>query len=164
MKTEKILSFGKIDYNNCGRKLNLVTLTVRLYDNKSPQGLVFTVVCDVYNSKRTDVLCCGQCLDNNDIINKIRDNRNLYLEITKLWQKYGNNDMHAGTPKQEELVKNMPDDYKPELNRYDRECAWLEEHNLLRDTFNGQEDVYRRRWFYHPIEEHDLNRIREFCQ
>ena len=97
---KKILNFGKIDWNGTGRKINLVTVKISLEETKN--GPVFSACANVWNSKSTDCLCCGQCLDN--LVSFFQDDK-IYMTIFSMWEKYHLNNMHPGTPAQEKALK-----------------------------------------------------------
>ena len=83
----KTFNFGKIDFNHSGRKINLVEIEFgfRELTNQEPY---FTSVASVWNSKHTDIVCGGQCLD--DLFNEfksLRHNR-LFNECYSIWSKY----------------------------------------------------------------------------
>lgn len=89
--------FGKIDYNQTGIKTHLVTLEVSLkIKDKKP---VFSASGNVWNTRHTDIVMGGQCID--DIykeyhLDMTRDNANIYRKIMELWQRNHLNDMNAG--------------------------------------------------------------------
>lgn len=88
--------FGKVDYNNTGRKTNLVELEVGL-EVKQNNEIVFTVIGQVWNSGHTDIYCGGQCVDTiwKHFATQI-ENPSLYKQIMQLWEKWHLNDLNAG--------------------------------------------------------------------
>ena len=54
----KRFTFGKIDFYGRGRKINAVEVDIELSDKG-----VFTASGTIWNSKHTDCVCGGQCLD-----------------------------------------------------------------------------------------------------
>ena len=96
IKMERTFNFGKIDYYGRGRKINLVEVEVKL----SNDG-VFTASATIWNSKHTDCVCGGQCLD--EVAKYVKSDK--FKKIYRLWKQYHLNDMHAGTEKQEEALK-----------------------------------------------------------
>ena len=149
----RIFNFGKIAYGRSTRKVNPVEVKVELYtrDNK----VVFTASGTIYNSRKTDCYCAGQCLD--EIAMFLQNPK--FITIHKLWKKYHLNDMHAGTPEQEQLV----DDYfKAEHKNYNYDEAKkvLEDNNMLTVKLpDGTDYTYGTGWLYEPIPEEDLNTI-----
>ena len=146
---EKTFDFGKIDYYGKGRKINRVTVKVCL-EEKGVKD-VFTASGMILNSKETDCICGGQCLD--EIAKYVKDP--VFLEIYDLWKKYHLNDMHAGTPKQEAaLAAHFP---KGKYIDYMDKVKYLESIGLYED------DGYRygSSWLYERIPDDALNRIKK---
>ena len=149
----RTFDFGKIAYGEGTRKINPVEVDVTLYtrDNK----VVFTASGTIYNSRKTDVYCGGQCLDE---IAKYLHNAK-FRTIYKLWQKYHLNDMHAGTPEQEQLLDDYFKAEHKEYN-YDEAKKVLSDNNMLTVKLaNGSDYTYGRGWLYEPIPEEDLQSI-----
>jgi len=145
--------FGKIAYSSSTRKINPVEVKIGLYthDNK----VVFTASGTIYNSRKTDVYEAGQCLDT--IVKYIHSPK--FRTIYKLWKKYHLNDMHAGTPEQEQLLE---DYFKAEHKEYDYDEAKkvLEDNNMLTVKLaDGSDYTYGCGWLYEPIPEEDLQTI-----
>lgn len=96
---------------------------------------------------------CGQCLDSIKAARK-REGFNYFLfsMLYDLWKEYHLNDLHAGTQKQEEFLKNTKD-----IHHYDYNicCELLKENNLLFD--NGYK--YGTSWLYRNIPNEALARI-----
>jgi hypothetical protein len=143
---KKTFSFGKVDYNNSGRKINEVVIAVNYFPNKDNK-MVFTASCAVWNGKHTDWICGGQCLADEDIKKHLCANK-VYNEIVDLWHKYHLNDMHAGTERQEAALDGFCGDYTEQCNR-------LRELGLYED--NGYK--YGTSWLYRAIPEEDEKRI-----
>ena len=78
-------SFGKFDYYKRGRRLNEVEIEVRLDEDEG--RFRFAVCGDLWNSKKTDCIYGGQCLDTlkNDF--PILNENPLFNTIYVLWQK-----------------------------------------------------------------------------
>lgn len=146
---KKIIEFGKIDFNGTGEKTNLVTLEINLKGEKKP---VFTVSADVWDSKKTDILMGGQCLD--ELVPYFKNNR-LFMEIYRLWDLYHLNDMHAGTKKQENFLKKH--NVKNWASNYDETCEFLSKNNMLYD--NGVK--FGTVWHYWAIPKKDLEKIKK---
>lgn len=142
------INFGKIDFNRTGRKINSADVTIEL--RGSSDKPVLSVCGTVWNSRHTDCVCGGQCLDTMLPYFK---NNSKFKEIHRLWKLYHLNDMHAGDRVQEEyLAKNM-------TGRYDYNTAveLLKAANLY--EHNGYK--YGHSWIYEPIPEEDLKKIEE---
>lgn len=119
---EKTFEFGKIDYTGNGRKDNLVVIEMR-FENGN-----FAASGEIWNSAHTDWITGGQCLD--DIAEYIKTP--LFEKIYRLWKLYHLNDMHAGTTRQENAIK----DWEKQGNKYEYNavCKMLKEKGLLYDT------------------------------
>lgn len=149
---KKTIEFGKIDFNGRGRKINLVTLEINLEGEKKP---VFSVSADVWNSKKTDILMGGQCLD--DLLPYFKNNK-LFIEIYRLWSLYHLNDLHAGTKKQEIFLKKHY--IKNWAGEYEKTCEFLKENNMLYD--NGVK--FGETWHYWDIPQKDLEKIKKIME
>lgn len=149
----RAFDFGKIAYDRSTRKINPVEVTLELVIRNNK--IVFTASGIIYNSRKTDCYCAGQCLD--EIAEYLHNTK--FRTIYKLWKKYHLNDMHVGTPEQEQLV----DDYfKAENKRYEYTEAKkiLEDNNMLTVKLpDGTDYTYDRGWLYEPIPEEDLQAI-----
>lgn len=146
---QRTIKFGKIDYNGTGRKINLVTLKINLEGEEKP---VFTVSADVWNSKKTDILMGGQCLDN--LLPYFKSNK-LFVEIYRLWDLYHLNNLHAGTKRQEEFLKKFHiEDW---ADKYYETCEFLNKNNMLYDK--GVK--FGTTWHYWDIPKKDLEKIKK---
>lgn len=85
---KKTFDFGKIDFDGEG-KINLVTVDMEYKDGDGKK--VLSISGNVWNERKTDVVCGGQCLDT--IAEYISDP--VFAEIYRLWKLYHLNDMHA---------------------------------------------------------------------
>lgn len=144
------LSFGKIDYNRTGRRINAVELEIT-YDRLDTDKPYFAVSADVWNSHHTDIIAGGQCLEmlyNNFV--GLRGNKK-FNTIYQLWKKYHLHDMHAGTPAQEEALKECNE------RDYNKQLKFLETKNLKID--HGY--TYGTSWLYQPIPADDLATIKD---
>lgn len=148
----KKISFGKIDFYGIGRKINLVTIEIELREEEGKK--VLSICGDVWNNLKTDIVCGGQCLDD---IKDFFKNDELFNKIYYLWKNYHLNDLHAGTPKQEKLLKDNVQEHDWD---YTRCCEFLEKHELLYD--NGYK--YGTSWLYEAIPEKDLKLIYEILK
>ena len=142
----KRFTFGKIDFYGRGRKINLVEVDVELSDKG-----VFTASGTIWNSKRTDCVCGGQCLDT---IAKYVKNPT-FKKIHGLWKQYHLNDMHAGTVRQEEALDAAG--LTEYANNYRKCCDYLESIGLLVD------DGYKfgTGWLKRDIPAEDLEEIKK---
>lgn len=143
MKT--VFDFGKIDGYGNGRKTCKVEIEMELTDDN-----IFTASGSVWNSRGTDIIMGGQCLD--DLCKYFYDNSK-FLRIYWWWKKWHLNDMHAGTEKQELALKDFERDYKAQRK-------YLESIGLLYD--NGYE--YGTKWLKRHIPYDIQERMREFIK
>lgn len=152
----KMISFGKIDFNGCGRRINEVVVEVRL-DTKGDQ-VEFAASGYIYNSRKTDALCFGQCLDT--IAEYI--NTPLFQEIHRLWKSYHLNTLNPGTLEQTKAVK----EWEALGNEYNYTDAveYLKSIGLYEVERNGKLYRYGQGWIYHPIPAPDLARIRAIME
>lgn len=164
----KQFELGKIDYMHMGRRNNAVDLEVELREDKYGRP-VFSARGRIWNTRHTDVVCAGQCLD--EIVKRTIDlyaNRTLdtFLYIYSLWKKYHLNDMHAGTPEQEEAVNK----WKEAGNKYDytEACKYLESIGLYEVPYKSLEFTgiyaYGSAWLYREIDSLDLRRIHKLMK
>ena len=101
MGKRKVFSFGKIAYSG-KRKVNEVTLEIELSDrNGYPE---FTACADVWNNIHSDVVACGQMID--DLYNEFAVLRGsvLYKTIMRLWEKYHCENISSIPAEDKELV------------------------------------------------------------
>lgn len=152
----KRVSFGKIDYNGCGRRINEVVIEMRL-DQIGDQS-EFLASGIIWNAKKTDTLCYGQCLD--EMAKYVSDP--LFQEIYRFWQEYHLNGMHPGTEEQDAAIK----EWKAQGNAYDYTAAveYLKSIGLYEVEYNGKPYRYGTSWLYREIPEADLNRIKEILE
>lgn len=86
MKRE--FDFGYIDYENRGGAKNRVTVEMEYKEKEEKK--CFSVSAMVWNVRRSDCICGGQCLDT---IAPYMENP-IFSEILRLWKAYHLNDMH----------------------------------------------------------------------
>ncbi len=169
-KTAEI-SFGKFAYLNPYIKNN--EFTVELSLTKRPKGVEFSCSGDIWNSRHTDIIEGGQCLD--EMLPYLKNDK-LFIEIHSLWKQYHLNGLRAGTIKQEECLAEFKEEQKAiadEINKDKRDfekvsendyrvsCKLLENHNLLIDTYDGEPYKYGSKWLFREIPEKALKRIEE---
>ena len=144
---KKTFNFGKIDFENSGKKRNLVTVTIE-YEEENEKK-VFSASADVWNNLHSDVVCSGQCLD--EIAPYIKDTT--FAEILRLWELYHLNNMHPECEHQaaagwREQAKKQVYIYHWYLNKEAREKRKAAENKALDQLKNGatftptQEDVF----------------------
>ena len=151
-KLRKTFKFGKIAYSSL-RKDNPVEVNVEL--RLEDEGRIeFSANGKIYNRLKSDLYCCGQCLDE---INVFVHNPT-FKTIYKMWQQYHLNGMHAGTKEQEEFVNRY---FNEAGKRYDytEACQALKDNNLYEVEYEGQPYKYGHGWIYEVIPEEDLDVI-----
>jgi len=103
---EKTLHLGKIDYYGTGRRINAVDIIVNLdygdisEDNQKPRRLSITG--DIWNMPHTDIVSGGQNLEE---IGKLFPRNKKVQRIVEVWKRWHLNDMRAGSPAQEEWLR-----------------------------------------------------------
>lgn len=85
---KKTFNFGYIDFEGSGTPQNRVTVEMEYKQDGDKKR--FSVSANVWNTRRTDIVCGGQCLDT--IALYINDP--VFFEILRLWELYHLNDMH----------------------------------------------------------------------
>ena len=157
----KTITFGKIDYNNCGRKINKVQvkLSLKEVDKHNKPKYIFSASGTVWNNRETDFYQAGQCIDS--LIEYLPKNK-LLKEIHDIWKEYHLNDMHAGTEEQEAHLKSLGK-YKD----YSWACEELKKVNLYEvphpfRTENSRELYkYGAAWLYREIPSKVIARIKQ---
>jgi hypothetical protein len=151
-KMEKTFNFGKIDLYGTGRRVNLVIVKAELKEKEEGKP-VFSASAEIWNSRKTDCICCGQCLD--EVAEFVKDKT--FQKLYYFWQNYHLNDMHAGTPEQEKAI-----DVWKQNNVYDykKACEYLTAINMYEVIYEGKPYKYGHAWMYEPIPENDLAEIK----
>lgn len=150
---KRIINMGKIDYLNCGRKINKVTIEIELKEEE--KGKVLSISGNVWNNRETDILMGGQCLDE---LQGYYKNNLLFKKIYILWKQYHLNDMHAGSKKQEQFLQD--NNIENWANNYDKTCDFLCRHNLLYD--NGYK--FGETWQFWEIPQNDIEEIEKIIK
>lgn len=146
MEIRKTFVFPKIAFNGT-RKINTPEVEIALEcDNGKYE---FTANGSIWNSKHTDIITGGQCLDT---MYKYLKHDKLFKEIYRLHKLYHLNGLHAGTIKQEEVLNNSGKVF----HGYDDQCEYLKSVNLYED--DGYK--YGTKWLYRAIPEDDLKIIK----
>jgi len=86
MNKTKVFRFGKMDYYGNGRHSNAVEVEVEIKDWNGYDE--FTICAGIWNSKRTDYVRCGQCLDYINENTKVIKHNPLFKELYRLWTLY----------------------------------------------------------------------------
>lgn len=168
MKTR--ISFGKIAYTNPNRKANEVTVDIELRDCTTKAGYPYKELAisgDIWNTRHTDCVCGGQCLDTIAEYVDIP----LFKEIHDLWNKHHLNDMHAGTPQQtaavyEWLTKGNSYDYvkiKEYLKSIELDTMNYTGHGLAKD-YDNEPYTYGTDWLICELPETVIKRVTEIIE
>lgn len=144
---KKTFEFGKIAYFG-KRKINLVTVEVEFKEG------CFTACGNIYNMRQTDIVCGGQCLDT--IAEYIHTP--LFRKIYRLWKLYHLNDMHAGTPEQENALITQFGNRR--ANDYKKHCEYLKSIGLYEVQHNGKPYRYGFGWLKWEIPAEDIEIIK----
>ena len=147
---KKILKFGKIDYFGRGRKINAVDVSIELKNKENKE--ILSICGNIWNSKHSDLICGGQCLDE---LYEFLKNDEKFIEVYRLWKLYHLNDMHPGTKRQEEFLNHY--NIKNWASEYEKTCKILKEYDLLYD--GGIK--FGSTWNYWGIPQNDLEKIKE---
>ena len=150
---ERVFNFGKIAvWGN--RRIHEVEVEVCLKEKNGHP--VFTASGTVWNSRRTDCIWAGQCLDRLNKVNALRYNP-LFARIYRLWKLYHLNDIHPGTQEQEAALE-----YFRKQNPtagYEEECNYLRSIGKYEVIHEGKPYKYGHGWIYYPIPEEDLKEM-----
>ena len=141
---KKRFVFGKVDWRGTsGKKINEVGVEVSIRISDDDNHIEsFSAWGFVYNMTHTDLIEGGQMLDKIAEYKEISGNP-VFSEIYDLWKHYHLNDMHAGTPTQEEALEHV--DLK-NASRYDEACEYLDSIGLLEDEWQGRPYKYGHGW------------------
>ena len=143
---KKTFTFDKIAFYG-GKRINLPEVEVELeYKDKGP---VLSICGSIWNSKHTDCVCGGQCLDTMMKFSSLAHNA-LFKKLHRLWTDWHLNDLHSGTVKQEAALKEHG-----YTGSYTDDCKYLESIGLLED--NGYK--YGSSWLYREIPNDVLKEI-----
>ena len=184
---KKTFDFGKIDYAGTGRKAYPVTITVELikrggektftFDpktkertytgNTTPEYDELSISGTIWNTKKTDWRCGGQCLDTIKEYRRQLSDPALFDELYTLWSKYHLNGMHAGTPEQETAI----DEWEKAGNKYEYKavCDYLKSVGMYEVVYSGlsvgrryenESYKYGHAWLVQEIPAEVLTRIK----
>lgn len=151
---KKTFTFGKIKYQNCNGCTNLVTVKAELrrcggesiftidkqtgekvVSGKTPEYIEFSAYGEIWNSRGTDILCGGQCLDTIMEYKGELEDKQTFETLYFIWKKYHLNGMHAGTPEQEAAIEK----WKAQGNQYEYSavCEMLKSCGLYEVNYTG---------------------------
>lgn len=160
-----IINFGNIRH---GAKIKCypaeVEIELRRYESndKAFQYDVLAISGDI-STKDGSMIAGGQCLD--EMLPEFKKNE-LFMEIYCLWKTYRFNDMHAGTPGQEAVLKEAGITGKNYV--YNKAVEYLKENGLYEVPFTGKtidrayhDEPYRYGcgWVINDLPEHVRDRV-----
>lgn len=138
----RTFNFGKIAYWG-KRKDNAVEVQITLYEKT--EGPAFTASASIWNARKSDIVCAGQCLDT--LLPYFKNNAT-FMKIFGLWKRYHLNDLNVGTPKQEEALRECG----KQSASYDEQLEALRGLGLSTVTLpDGTSYTYGHGWLYRPI-------------
>ena len=146
----KEFTFDKVAYTS-SRRVNLPTVEMELqYKDDDMKKPVLSICGNIWNATHTDVVMCGQCLDEMAKMDGLSCN-SLFKKLYRLWKAYHLNNLKSGGPLQEAALKDC------QLSSYEDRCSYLESKGLLYE--DGIK--YGAQWWYHKIQDNDLKEILE---
>ena len=121
--------------------------------------------------------CCGDLIQKNDWVfggqcltdlTPLLLGNHLFEVLFDLWKKYHLNDMHAGTPKQEEALRKFRNANGDVYQDYQKECEYLESIGLLVDKeytkLSPDGYKYGTSWLKEEIPDEDLKLIKQLIE
>lgn len=120
---KKVFKFEKVDFFKTREKISAVEIEVEFIDG------VFTASAYVWDNKHSNIVMGGQCLDE---LQPFLCTNKTFNTIYRLWKLYHLNNMHAGTRKQENALKQKFGGV--DANRYTEQCDYLKSINLYNDN------------------------------
>ena len=145
---QKTFKFDKVAYTST-RRVNSPEVEVRLdYKDNDINLPVLSICGNIWNAAHTDVVMCGQCLDEMAKLDGLRFNT-LFRKLYRLWKLYHLNDLKNGGPLQEAALKDC------KSSSYEERCSYLESKGLLYE--DGVK--YGSKQWYQEIPEDDLKEI-----
>ena len=185
----KTFDLGKIAYYG-DRAINRVTIDIELRKRggeptfiiehgeriptgeTTPEYLELSICGNVWNSRNTDIICGGQCLEDiNKHLSKMSPkNIALFKKLLTLWREYHLNSMHAGTPEQEAFLEKYGNIRK--YHDYGIACEELKLAGLYEvpytglavgRRYNGEMYRYGSAWLIRELPESVVDYVKELC-
>ena len=152
---KKVFNFGKIAWYG-SRRINAVEVDMEWKENNHGK-MVLSICGGIWNSTRTDYVCCGQCLDH--IYPYLKGNKT-FEELFRLWNLYHLNDMNAGTREQKAALDEARANGKIKKHAsYDEQCEYLKSIGMYEVEYDGKPYKYGHGWIYYDIPQEDINKI-----
>ena len=146
----KTFTFPKIAFYG-GRKIN--TPEVEMTISYGGKGPVVSICGDVWNSRHTDIVMSGQCLDEMNEFESLKYNPT-FRKLYEWWKLYHLNDLRSGGPLQEAALEDC------QSSSYEERCSYLESKGLLYE--DGIK--YGDQWWHHKIPDSDLKEMLELLE
>ena len=147
---KQTIALGKIDFNNTGKKINLVEIEVELKDNN-----ILSICGNVWNNLKTDIVSGGQ---NLDTLKPYFEHNSLFHKLWLLWKNYHLNDMQAGTTLQMAHLETVRHNHNGTMtttscyaNWYDWACSELDKVGLLTTTYKNKPYFFGSQWIKKEI-------------
>lgn len=151
---KKTFDFGKIAFRTPQWRSNLVQVTVELRNcggeetfvvekqterkvttGTTPEYAELSICGRIWNERKTDILCGGQCLDTIAEYRKQLANKELFDKLYRLWKDHHLNGMHAGTPEQERAIEEWK--LEGHIYSYPEACEMLKRRDLYEVMYAG---------------------------
>lgn len=150
-----VINMGKIDFCNRGRKDCPVKIEIELRI-KDENKFILSICAYVWNPFCSDIYMGGQCLDE---LYPFFLNDPVFQKLYNWWKSYHLNDMHAGTPEQEQALAEV---HLLGANKYEQACKYLKSIGLYEVPYKGETYKYGHGWIYYPIPEQTQQEIDQF--
>lgn len=156
----KTIKLGKVAYTST-RRMNWVEVEVELADTR------LSISGGIWNARGTDYAVVGQCIAEIDGVadQMTAEDRALWRRIRQVWKRWHLNDMRAGSPRQEEWLRDHPVSYTYLQSHYDAAVAALTKAGLYPDTEylrNGEPYRYGSAWLFEPVPAEILREVEEW--
>lgn len=137
---ERKYVLGKVDYNHTGRRNCEAAITWRFENGR------FTMQAEIWNPRKTDIYCGGQCVDT---VAAYFPNDAKAKRMVAIWERWHLNDTKAGSPAQEEWLRQNPVSAVYPESHYEKASAALAGAGLNPDPahlHNGKPYAYGSAW------------------
>ena len=150
--SEQRYVLGKVDYNGDGRDNCEAAITWTLKDGR------FSMQAEIWQPNKRDILTGGQCVDT---VAAFFPNDEKAQRMLTIWERWHLNDMRAGTPEQEALLKAHRDEYEGyPTSHYEWACQLLKAHDLY--EVDGYK--YGRAWLTEPLPKEVITEIESWSE
>lgn len=171
----RTFNFGKYAIANPNRRANEVTVEMEI--RTTAKGPELSICGEAWNSRHTDCVIGGQCLDT---LKKSVKHNKVFNELHRLWKNYHLNGMHTGTVEQDKAIEDSKVDgtwetcqkrldeqkakecpySKPTASHYEVACEVLKEKGMYEVKLeDGTYYNYGHGWLYRAIPNEDWDII-----